>query len=141
MTKTETVQRLHGRCPHCQGTYIVDAGVNTCLACSRTIEGVQDMRLYYDFNKKEIMTDIKQLRRPAALKKWGIPGGSINRLLTRWAKNGTPEPEPALREDPEEKSLVEKLAEARIEIAMLRGYQQACRDLMQGRKFQEVKIE
>ncbi len=134
MTLNKTVERLPGRCPHCGGTFIIDEGVNKCLACSRTIEGIGGMKRYYIANQPELLANIAALGRYKTRLKWKIPSGTFTGLLRRWSNNGTPEPLPAAGEEPEGKSLDQKLVEAYAEIQLLRGYQQACRELMQGKK-------
>ena len=94
--KTNPTRRLPGRCPQCDGTFLIDEGVNKCVACSRTIEGIQDMQRYYKYNRPEIEADLKALGRKAAREKWCIPGGTMSGLLARWAKKDkTPPPPPA----------------------------------------------
>jgi len=95
VTKIKAVERLPGRCPHCDGTYVVTDGVNKCVACSRSIEGIQDMKSYYLKNKPAILADIKLQGSKAARKAWKIPAGTMNGLLARWSRNGTPTPAPA----------------------------------------------
>lgn len=94
------MQRLPGRCPHCGGTYTLDEGVNKCLMCSRKVTRKPEKAAYYEYNREAILVDVKLIGRAATRGKWGIPQGSMSRLMKRWLnKNGsvpTPAKEPSI---------------------------------------------
>jgi len=49
---------------------------------------------FYEEHKEEILADLQKLGRPATLKKWNVPGGTMVGLLIRWGR-ATPPPPPA----------------------------------------------
>ena len=63
---------------------IRDDGEVKCLSCGREARTLTDMKRYYEQNKEDILSDIKDIGAKKTRKKWQIPAGTFSGLQKRW---------------------------------------------------------
>jgi hypothetical protein len=89
------VQTVKPHCIHCGGNLIRDNGERKCLQCGRAWKSLKELHQFYTEHRFEILKDIADLGRPAAMGKWRMPSGTATSLLRSWLHEQGPKPEPA----------------------------------------------
>jgi len=73
-----------GKCPTCDGSLLWEDGVRKCMACSREIRKLHDLKQFYNHNKDQIITSVKNLGQPKSAQLWKMSTSTLHTKIKSW---------------------------------------------------------